>query len=248
MAVAKKNLYVPGVNSAITTLFDTAIQKGFDLTQITWNGSAYVVAVGSTIEANGNLYEVETSAVTVTAATGVLVFDTAGLTFSISALAPVWDNTKGADYVSATLRVCRWRCAIAGQYERRLTSNMAQVLSKRVHRHYGNYLPTSGWLTNPVYTSLPAIGQYLASGYITPSLARDVATYDMIVSWVDIKNLDAINNVGQITYPGIMYYGLVKKNDGGSITYIPYNWANDAFFGGYAAKWDVAILDRLGPT
>lgn len=127
MAIVKKNTYVAGSNNDLTNVvLNIDLQRlGMDLTNVTYSAPNFLIKAGSLIEANGSLYAVEGSDISVTASTGVLIFDSATLLFSISASAYAYDATKAGEYITGqpTKRVCRWNLSSNGDFYNKTNDN-----------------------------------------------------------------------------------------------------------------------------
>jgi hypothetical protein len=118
MAIVKKNTYVPGSNNDLTNVaLNIDLQRlGTDLTHVVYSGGNFLIKVGSLVECNGSLYAVEGADISIAPASGVLIFDSSTLLFSISASAFAYDATKSGEYItgSPTKRVCKWVLGASG--------------------------------------------------------------------------------------------------------------------------------------
>jgi hypothetical protein len=85
MAITKQNTYEIGVNNDVSNLADnvTLNRLGTDKTFCEISGGNLLIKVGSLIEANGELWAVDTSDISITLADGYLVFDDATPEFKI---------------------------------------------------------------------------------------------------------------------------------------------------------------------
>lgn len=112
MAIVLKNTYNAVSNRDLTNLSVCVdIQRlGMDETEVIYSGGNYLVKVGSIIEANGSLYSVTGSDISLTPANGVIVFDSFNRAFSISALTYSYDPQKCGYYIDGqpTWRVTRF--------------------------------------------------------------------------------------------------------------------------------------------
>lgn len=112
MAITQLNQYSTSQNIANLANNVDYNRIGEDLTYITVNFTTNVVSikVGSMIEANGNLYVVQTADYTIGSATGVQYIHFSGTAFTLSTDKGVYDEAKGGYYDTATglKRVLKW--------------------------------------------------------------------------------------------------------------------------------------------
>jgi hypothetical protein len=114
MAITKQNTYEIGVNNDISNLSVNVDRNrlGEDKIILEVSGSDLLIKVGSLIEANGSLWAVDTSDISITLADGYLVFDDAVPEFKIiDAETAELDPTRAGFYRPApndTEKVTRW--------------------------------------------------------------------------------------------------------------------------------------------
>jgi hypothetical protein len=117
MAIEQANTYEIGVNNDLTNALAMidANRVGIDLVSVEYSAPNFLIKVGSLIEANGSLWKVTGSDVSLTAADGNLVFDDSVPEFKIdNTNTPVYDPAKGGYYVNGTERVSKWELTSTG--------------------------------------------------------------------------------------------------------------------------------------
>lgn len=116
MSTDKKNTYVIGSNNDLTNALNNIDYNriGEDSTIVEWDGSQFLVKVGSSLEVNGNLYAVGTADETIAASSGVVVYNEA-TGWAISGDTPVLRADKGGYYLAdGVTRVTRWDVLATG--------------------------------------------------------------------------------------------------------------------------------------
>jgi hypothetical protein len=107
-------VYKPQLITNVTTTTGTDAILGLDKVVVEYSSPNFLIKVGSKIEANGTVYTVQGSDVSLTAADGNLCFNESTGFFIDNVETPVYDPAKGGYYINTTDRVTRFYLTSSG--------------------------------------------------------------------------------------------------------------------------------------
>lgn len=216
MSTDKKNTYVIGSNNDLTNALNNIDYNriGEDSTIVEWDGSQFLVKVGSSLEVNGNLYAVGTADETIAASSGVVVYNEA-TGWAISGDTPVLRADKGGYYLAdGVTRVTRWDVLATGAV---YLNASRQLFSEEKVDHLSVETETVEKSTIDTLTISTAINLYgglvneaahdksITGAYESSSNNSDWIKYDsgLMIQW----GVAVDNNVDMTSVEHGFYYG-----------------------------------------
>jgi hypothetical protein len=136
-------VYKPQLITNITESTAADGLLGLDLVAVEYSAPNILVKVGSKIEANGIVYTVQGSDVSLTAADGNLCYNPVSGFFIDNVETPVYAPAKGGYYINTNQRVSKWNVTSDGDYAHNLYSGESGKIGQLVSPG------TTTVLTNP---------------------------------------------------------------------------------------------------